>query len=1339
VIMMCTGHRGKIRITLLWSLLFGLMLFSSVWGDGIEEKVSFKVTFEGGFQPDLSINEVKVTAKGAELVSGKVGKAVRIGRKGEKWYTMFYYLPQEAILAEKFHQKTPVFPLQEGTLEFDFRPSGWEIGSEGEFALLHIHGKKGGTLYIRYQFFKEIPYIQVIYGVLYEQYTEKGKRQWIFLSTEIPKKEKQHWYHVTVAWNRKKIELSVDGIKKSNSLAKITIPRYNGFRLDLGIPFPSQKDVQIEGFTDIDNLVISNKGPDENVVTEEHFPKVVIGRCSGEMKIDGWLNEPSWQEATLITGFMDITHNNYSVHQPRVYLTYDKRYLYIGVKSPVYSSTVLTAQATDRDSPVWKDDCIEVFLDPTPETIDYYQFVFNSRGAIFDQICNFKNQSKKNNLAWNIKGIKVGTNTTKSEWILELAFPYEGLGVKGIPEGESWLFNICETRIGVGAYSICALHTYHEREKFGVLLFRSDLPRIRMEDLGSIKSGMANFLLSYVSSEDKKVEILVTGKRFDETAGTFFALFSESATIGKKSKSVFRADESKLRKSGVLDIKVVSGADRIYEGRIGYELALKPEIETMRVIKKTEGRELKVRVSLPFVKGRGDKVQVKILDEGLNEVKKSEVVDVNSNKMDVYVSLTGVPIGKYKVCLELLRGDGSVEKAKEMRDFIVYSDPPPWHDNKLGISDKVPVPWTPVKVVKKEGRIVVTCWNREYYFGRKSLLPEQILSGGRNYLKTPITVVLSSDGYRINTGNVKHRVVKKNERSCQIQSSCHTDWGNLQTETTVEFDGFIWVDLTLKPHRKARLDNLKVVWEMPLERSRLLHSGYRSLVNVGRTPETWHKCLNQQAGPFWIGDENGGISFAVESFKGWSNKKVDHQAELKVLKASTRININIVDKPININREITYGFCFHPTPVRPRPHGYRKVRMMSWGCKLRHGITYPITLSPWNCTPKYQGSPEWCTTDEEIRWYCRVTNRKFAPFWTYRGLKESGVRSTWYAGYSYTGRNSPECIWAGEDWRAGEKDQLYGGSLYGYYRDMIAVCKTKDYCDYFLWRLDKSKKEHPIIDGIYLDLIGWPACTRKDHGHGYVDEQGRRHPTWEIREHRQWLLRIYTYLKEKDPETPILLHLSGQMPKIMGYSFCDYLWTGEMWLEELKRDRSYKNLSLDTFRTEALGQIWGPAVFWISELKSALAFLPPEERKLEPWAYRHIMGLMLTHDTLPTYAGLRLRDYLPIWKALDRFGLDDTDQFLPYWQQNTGIELEPKSNNLVATAYVKPNRALVVLFNNTDNDLNVSVKISSQKLFGKVSKLQINDAETNEKLAAGGMFNLLVGKRNFRLLIVNVK
>jgi hypothetical protein len=1071
---------------------------------------------------------------------------------------------------------------------------------------------------------------------------------------------------------------------------------------------------------------------------DRKLPSVVIGPVVSGLKLDGKLDDPAWNQAAEITGFLRVKEKDYASHQPLVLLAYDDDNLYVGVQSPLSSGERLRSAATKKDEAVLQDDRIELYLDPTPGTTDYFHIAVNSKGVLFDRKGDSARAASNQDAAWNLIGSPVEASVGPKDWTVEMAIPFKGLGLKGISDRDQWLFNICETRQGVGDVSLCAVEQCGERNRFGSLIFRKDQPRVRIAQIGNIGTGQTSIVASYAGLSNAPVELVINGRQFDDTANTWFALFSKSSALTQETREVFRSGEAELKKSGRLELQVRAGAERIYAAEFDYEVLSGIDIETMRVIREKGKRLLRVRTVQPYDgKGQDQNVKVSIVAADGNRVA-AATQRVLEQKMDVNVDIASVPPGTYRVAVELIGKEGAVRKMAHSPEFVVYPEPPPWRGNKLGVSNSPPPPWTPL-VAKREGdQIVVRCWNREYRFGDKSLLPEQIVSGGADYLQGPIALMLGVNGPESDQVGAKHRLVNASGRECVITSAVKVPWGELMATTTVEFDGFIWVDLTLRPQNPVKVEQLAVEWKMPPARSRLLHSGNRSMVGVGRTPKVWNKRLDQLLGPFWVGDENGGISFAVESFEGWSNANVNRQAEVFRDESRAKVRINIIDRPRLVRSESKYGFCLHPTPVRPRPAMYRGIRAMNWMGKLRGGVDYPVNFSQWNATNKYFGSPMWCTTPEELKWYCEVNNQNYDPAWfSYRGMQAPAVRSTWYVGCRSTGMNSPAFIWRGEAWKTGEKDELYGGKPRGFYEDLISVCKTEDFTDYFLWELDKSKRENKTIDGLYFDLMGWEGCAREDHGHGYIDEKGRRHPTWPLRDQRRWFLRIYTYLKERDPQTPVLLHLSGQAPKIMGYSFCDYHLTGELWIKEVQRDLSYKDMPLETFRAEGLSQPWGPGKVWLSQLKRALTFLSPAERKrraLEPSAYRQLMGLLLVHDNPILGAGLEKLE--EVWKALDRSGLTERDRFIPYWEGAGGVDLSPKDRDIVASAYANQKSALVVVFNNTDADRDTTVKIDTAGLLGRKEAVRVSDAETQKEVASSDQFSVSIPKRDFRLLVV---
>jgi len=80
----------------------------------------------------------------------------------------------------------------------------------------------------------------------------------------------------------------------------------------------------------------------------------------------------------------------------------------------------LKAERTERDSSVWGDDCVEIFVDPAGKGKEYFQFVVNARGTFFDaRYQGGRNQDAK----WNAEGVRAAGHRSDRSWSLEVMLP----------------------------------------------------------------------------------------------------------------------------------------------------------------------------------------------------------------------------------------------------------------------------------------------------------------------------------------------------------------------------------------------------------------------------------------------------------------------------------------------------------------------------------------------------------------------------------------------------------------------------------------------------------------------------------------------------------------------------------------------------------------------------------------------------------------------------------------------------------------------------------------------------------------------------------------------------
>ncbi|NEP91357.1 MAG: hypothetical protein F6K18_33690 [Okeania sp. SIO2C2] len=181
-------------------------------------------------------------------------------------------------------------------------------------------------------------------------------------------------------------------------------------------------------------------------------PFYTIFSTSTPIIIDGKLDEPAWIAAPDVGPFKFPWWESGKQEQTVSKLLWDDDYLYV---SFIVEDAHIWAEKTERDSAVFKDDCVEVFTAPNPERpLTYFNIEMNVQGVFLDQ---FHRQSlgERKTEEWNGEGIKiatsiVGTLNDDSDvdkyWILEAAIPFENFAevAKNIPPKpeDIWYLNL---------------------------------------------------------------------------------------------------------------------------------------------------------------------------------------------------------------------------------------------------------------------------------------------------------------------------------------------------------------------------------------------------------------------------------------------------------------------------------------------------------------------------------------------------------------------------------------------------------------------------------------------------------------------------------------------------------------------------------------------------------------------------------------------------------------------------------------------------------------------------------------------------------------------------------
>ncbi len=179
----------------------------------------------------------------------------------------------------------------------------------------------------------------------------------------------------------------------------------------------------------------------------------VCYQVDGKLKIDGKLDEPSWQKAAETEAFEDISGEGFAEpkYKTTAKMLWDDDYLYVGA---VLEEPNITAYLTQRDTIIYYDNDFEVFIDPDTDGHNYFEIEVNARNVLFDLMLDQPYRTDGHFfLQWDCPGIQSaiyidGTLNNPKDvdkfWSVEMAIPRAALTVDFnnlLKAGNTWRIN----------------------------------------------------------------------------------------------------------------------------------------------------------------------------------------------------------------------------------------------------------------------------------------------------------------------------------------------------------------------------------------------------------------------------------------------------------------------------------------------------------------------------------------------------------------------------------------------------------------------------------------------------------------------------------------------------------------------------------------------------------------------------------------------------------------------------------------------------------------------------------------------------------------------------------
>jgi Carbohydrate family 9 binding domain-like/F5/8 type C domain len=237
-------------------------------------------------------------------------------------------------------------------------------------------------------------------------------------------------------------------------------------------------------------------------------------KATEKIKIDGKLSEKIWKSALKHKDFSILRNASKEAPVKTTFgVLFDDDAIYLGIVCSEPDMANIKAKCKVHDGGVWRDECIEIFLNPEGDLYDYFHFGINPLGASYDAWAYDGGQIF--NVNWNPKGLKVASSRSKKSWTIELKIPFNQLGLGPNVKKDSWRFNIVRTRhIGSSQYftfSPISSGGNHQPQLFskinmdvGVSKFRWEIGTPVVSNLSQKGSSLKSDIELYVKNQTGK-------------------------------------------------------------------------------------------------------------------------------------------------------------------------------------------------------------------------------------------------------------------------------------------------------------------------------------------------------------------------------------------------------------------------------------------------------------------------------------------------------------------------------------------------------------------------------------------------------------------------------------------------------------------------------------------------------------------------------------------------------------------------------------------------------------------------------------------------------------------
>lgn len=130
-----------------------------------------------------------------------------------------------------------------------------------------------------------------------------------------------------------------------------------------------------------------------------------------------------------------------------------------------------------RGAPLYEEEVVELFLDPTGDLEGYFEIEVNPLNAVLEVVLRRNRSGYRKDFRWRCDGLQTAVSKSPNVWETEIFLPFESLAPGGGGLGKTWRVNFFridrpkDTPRELSAWSPTGCSTFHAPRRFGFLEF----------------------------------------------------------------------------------------------------------------------------------------------------------------------------------------------------------------------------------------------------------------------------------------------------------------------------------------------------------------------------------------------------------------------------------------------------------------------------------------------------------------------------------------------------------------------------------------------------------------------------------------------------------------------------------------------------------------------------------------------------------------------------------------------------------------------------------------------------------------------------------------------------